>query len=197
VTARPTRRGPLADRRPVRLAAGLLAALFVALWAWDWIAYLAQPDRSLVAVDYRLYMDATARWLGGGAFYDPYQLLGPYTVTPGDILYPPTALPLFVVFTVLPSSLWWAVPIGAVALIVILHRPSPLALAAIVMCLWFPATNVKLLTGNPVMWAVLAVAGATVWAWPGVLVLIKPSLFPFALIDARRRSACLPWPLRR
>ena len=177
-----------ADRPAIRLAAALIAAIFVGLWGWDWIAYLTQPDRTLFAVDYRLYMDATARWLAGGPFYEPYQLLGPYAVTPGDILYPPTALPLFVLFTVLPAVLWWAVPIAATAVIVVRHRPSAVAIAAIALCLWFPATNVKLLTGNPVMWAVLAVAGGTVWAWPGVLVLIKPSLFPFALIDVRRRS---------
>jgi hypothetical protein len=176
------------DRPAVRRAALAIAVLFLALWVRDWVAYLVQPDRALVAVDYRLYMDATARWLAGGPFFEPYQLAGPYTVTPGDILYPPTALPLFVVFTLLPALLWWAVPIAGTTLIVARHRPNALAIAAMAICLWFPATNVKLLTGNPVLWAVLAVAAGTVWAWPGVFVLIKPSLFPFAVIDARRRS---------
>jgi hypothetical protein len=172
----------------VRRLASLIAAIFLGLWAWDWLVYLAQRDRTLFAVDYRLYIDATARWLAGGSFYETYQLQGPYTVSPGDILYPPTALPFLIVFTVLPAVLWWVVPVLATTAIVLRHRPSPLALAAIAMCLWFPATNVKLLTGNPVLWAVLAVAGATVWAWPGVWVLIKPSLFPFALIGIQRRS---------
>jgi hypothetical protein len=38
------------------------------------------------------------------------------------------------------------------------------------------------------MWLVAAVAGGLVWGWPGILVLIKPFLAPFALIGARKRA---------
>lgn len=171
-----------------RAAAWLVAGVFLALAAADWIAYLAQPDRSLAAVDYRLYMDATARWLAGGPYFEPWQLTGPYGMDRLPILYPPTALPLFAVFTVLPAVLWWAVPIGGTAVIVARYRPSALAWAGIAVCLWFPATSVKVLTGNPVLWAVLAVACGTRWGWPGALALVKPSLFPFALVGVRTRG---------
>lgn len=164
------------------------AGLLVLLTAWGLVEYFTQPDRQLIARDYQLYMDATSRWLGGGPFYDPRQLSGPYSIEHGDVLYPPTALPLFIIFTALPAWTWWAVPIVGTAAIVVRHRPSPIAWLGIALCLWFPATAVKVLTGNPVLWVVLAAAGGTVWGWPGVWVLLKPSLFPFALIGIWRRS---------
>jgi hypothetical protein len=34
-------------------------------------------------------MDATRRWLGGGPFYLPEQVAGPYFLDWGAILYPP------------------------------------------------------------------------------------------------------------
>lgn len=145
--------------------------------------------------DYTLYMDATRRWLGGGPFYQPWQLAGHYSVsfTPGDkgteaIMYPPYSLLLFVPFTALPPVLWWAIPIATTALAVVRHRPALVAWPVIAMCLWWPTTNVKLLTGNPVMWAVAALAAGTIYAWPSVLVLLKPSLFPFAMFGVWRRT---------
>ena len=68
------------------------------------------------------------------------------------------------------------------------HRPLPIALAAIALCLWFPATSPKLFNGNPVMWAMLATALGTRWAAAAPWALIKPSLFPFALVHVNRRS---------
>lgn len=139
-------------------------------------------------IDYRLYMDATARWLAGGPFYEPYQLAGPYTITAGDILYPPVALWLFVPFTFLPAVLWWLVPLGAIAVVVWALRPGPLAWPLIALCLVWPPTVVKLITGNPVIWSVAALALGCLFVWPSVFVLLKPSLFPFALFGANHRS---------
>ena len=42
--------------------------------------------------------------------------------------------------------------------------------------------------GNPTMWIGAALALATLWRPAGVLVLLKPSLFPFALFGANRRG---------
>ena len=166
----------------------LPTAVLLILWLKGWADYAIQPDRSLFAVDFVLYRDAAARWLSGGGFYLPHQLAGPYEVTPGDVLYPPFAIPLFAVFTFLPAALWWIVPIGGTSAIVAWHRPQPKAWPLMALCLWFPATNVKILTGNPVLWAMLAVALGTIWRWPAVLALLKPSLLPFALLGIWRRS---------
>ena len=176
------------DRRGAILVG--LTVLVLGLWVFQWAEAFANWDEAsrLLAVDYDLYMDATRRWLAGGPFYEPYQLAGPYTVSPGDILYPPYSLVLFVPFTFLPAILWWLIPVGITLGVIAYLRPAMIAWPVLALCLWWPDTNVKLLTGNPVIWVTAAVALGTVYAWPAVFVLLKPSLFPFAVIGIQRRS---------
>jgi hypothetical protein len=143
--------------------------------------------RPEVGVDYRLYIDTASRWLSGGPYFQAYQLAGPYSVSAGDILYPPVALILFVPFTLLPALLWWLLPLAAVVFSLARLRPDRLAWPWLAACLAWPTTPLKILTGNPVIWAVAALALGVVYAWPSVLVLIKPSLFPFALFGSKSR----------
>ncbi|MEO5966533.1 MAG: hypothetical protein ABIR11_13805 [Candidatus Limnocylindrales bacterium] len=164
----------------------LVIVLLLADLMRSWMEWL--PTRFRLGIDFQLYVEATHRWLGGGTFYEPYQVAGPYMVEHGAILYPPFSIPLFAAFTVLPAVLWWLVPVVSVAAVTLWHRPSLVAWLGIVFCLWFPATSVKVITGNPVLWAVAAVALGTVGGWPAVGALLKPTLFPFALIGIRRRS---------
>ena len=42
--------------------------------------------------------------------------------------------------------------------------------------------------GNPSMWIVAAIAAGTVSRWPFVLVLLKPTFAPIALLGIRHRS---------
>lgn len=171
-----------------RLIALGLAALLFAGTIHDLILFAGGEGRhAWVGIDVRVYLDATQRWLTGGSFYLPHQLAGPYTIAYGDVLYPPTAIPLFAPFLVLPAVLWWAVPIAGIAAVSVASRPSPTVIAAMALCLWFPTTMVRIVTGNPVMW--IALFAALAWRWPafGPWVLLKPSLFPFALIGAPRR----------
>jgi hypothetical protein len=154
----------------------------------DFLVALGSPNlNGYGGVDYRLYMDTATRWLQGGPYFNPYQLAGSYPISAGDILYPPVALVLFVPFTLLPASLWWAVPAGALGFCLIRLRPGPLAWPFMALCLAWPPTLVKIVTGNPVIWAVAAMALGVLYYWPSVLVLIKPSLFPFALFGANKR----------
>ncbi len=140
-----------------------------------------------LGVDRTLYMDATERWLSGGPFYNPYQLAGPYPIRPGDILYPPVALWLFVPFTILPAVLWWIVPLGLTGWTIWRLRPLFIVWPFLALCVAWPPTIVKLATGNPVMWSMAAVALGLITVGPAVFALIKPSLFPFALWGVRRR----------
>jgi hypothetical protein len=147
----------------------------------------ASTLRHQFGVDYSLYIDTAARWLNGGAYFQPYQLQGPYEISAGDILYPPIALVLFVPFTVLPTILWWAAPAAAIGWSLSRLRPARPAWLWIAACVVWPTTPLKILTGNPVMWAAGAMALGVLYAWPSVLVLIKPSLFPFALFGCWSR----------
>src|SRR2546428_607836 len=56
------------------------------------------------------------------------------------------------------------------------------------LCVAWPTTLLKTWTGNPVIWSMAAMALGVVYAWPSVLVLVKPSLAPFALFGIWRRS---------
>lgn len=169
-------------------------AVSVAIFALPLAFVLITPNalQQPLGVDYQLYRDAAARWLAGGAFYEPYQLAGPYSISAGDILYPPVGLWLFVPFALLPAAiaaaLWWAVPLVAIAGAVVRLRPRPVAWPLIALCLAWPTTPLKVWTGNPVIWAVAAVALGALYRWPSVFALLKPSLFPFAMFGANRRS---------
>jgi hypothetical protein len=179
---------PFAARRSaVLLWAGVgLIVAFLIIDGLDVVANSATL-RGQVGVDYHLYVDAASGWLKGGPYFQPYQLAGPYPVSAGDILYPPIALILFVPFTVLPALLWWLLPLAAVGWSLVRLRPKRESWPWLAACLAWPTTPLKVLTGNPVIWAVAALALGVVYAWPSVLVLIKPSLFPFALFGANTR----------
>jgi hypothetical protein len=172
---------------PVHRVAAVLAALFLGLFVAQWAQFLLGGGIENIGVDYDLYMDATSSWLAGDGFYLARQLAGPYVITHGDVLYPPTILVLLVPFQVLPAVLWWAIPIGITAAVVIAYRPSGLAWLGIAVCLWFPITGVKILHGNPGLWIMAAIALGTLWAWPSPLVLLKPTALPFAFIGIRDR----------
>jgi len=150
------------------------------------------PLEQPFGVDATLYREVTLRWLHGGPFYDPRQLAGPYEIAAGDVLYPPFALVLFVPFAVLPIAigalLWWTIPIAITAWAVRTLRPRPEAWPLIALCIANPTTLLKTWTGNPVIWSMAALALGVIYAWPSVFVLVKPSLAPFALFGAWRRS---------
>lgn len=134
--------------------------------------------------DLDLYLAATRSWLTGGPFYDPAQLAGSYHVVMGNVLYPPVTLWLLVPFTVLPAVLWYAIPLAILAAIIASFRPHPIAWPFMALCVAWPATPVLVLNGNPGIWAAAAFAAGLRWQWPAVLVLLKPSLLPFALWGA-------------
>lgn len=155
----------------------------------DLLNAAAKPNiNGFGGIDYALYMTATQRWLDGGAFFHAYQLAGPYPIQMGDVLYPPTALLLFVPFTVLPAVLWWAIPLGITAAAIWRLRPAPVAWPFLALCCFWPPFIARLVAGNPVMWVMATVALGFFVRWAFVGVLLKPSLFPFALLGVRHRS---------
>jgi hypothetical protein len=146
-----------------------------------------------VAADARLYHEATLRWLHGSAFYQPYQLAEPYDPlgqgSNAPILYPPVALLLFVPSLLLPLPLWYLIPLGTIATIIVAWRPSLWAWLAIAICMAQFQTTWTIICGTPTIWIVAFVALGTRWPALSALVLLKPSLFPFALFGIRHR----PW----
>ncbi len=187
---------PLTVDRPVggvsARTRGILAVVALGILVFplvDLVTAAAKPNfNGYGGIDYTLYMDATRRWLDGGAFFQPYQLAGPYPIQMGDVLYPPYTLYLFIPFTILPAALWWAIPLGITALVLWRLRPAPVAWPFIALCCFWPPFVARIVAGNPVMWAMAAVALGFLVRWAFVGALIKPSLFPFALIGIRDRA---------
>jgi hypothetical protein len=138
--------------------------------------------------DLRDYLDATRSWLQGDGFYLPRQLHGPYATQLGDVLYPPTALFVLIPFLVLPAPVWWVLAVGLPAFLIWSWRPRPWAVALILVCLAFPNMAIVYFRGAPVIVITAVIAAALRWKWPGALLLLKPSILPFALIGIRTRG---------
>lgn len=160
-----------------------------------------------LGIDAAYYRELGARWLADGSYYLPHQLAGPYDVTlMVDVLYPPSALLLFVPAAILPAPLWWAVPLGVTGYVIAGWRPGMVAIAGMLLLLAWPRATGAIVFGNTDMWAMAAVAAGLRWGWPALAVTLKPTLAPFALVGIRRRSwwiaaalgvaiAALTWPL--
>jgi hypothetical protein len=183
--ARVTRRDRLARAIPVPLTIALtFIAIVEFVFLWQNI-----DGQDAIGLDYRWFVGVAQHWLDTGEYYVPRQLVGPYHVeTLVDVLYPPNALLLFVPFTVLPAFLWWAIPLGVFAFSIVYLRPARWAWPLIALCIAWPWTISQVIYGNTNMWIAGFVAGGALVAWPAVLVLLKPSLLPFALLGIGRRS---------
>ena len=187
-------RAPLAATRTLLLRPVVSVALLVAaagLVVLPWVAaVLAQPDylHWLIGIDADIYFKAAGTWLADGQWYLPRQLAGPYGILYGDVLYPPTLLYLLLPFGVLPHVLWWAIPVGAIGLGLAALRPPRWSWWLLVLCLAWPLSVEQLVKGNPVLWVMAIETVCLARGWPLTLVLLKPSLAPFALVGIRRRS---------
>jgi hypothetical protein len=142
--------------------------------------------------DYLLYNAAAHRWLDTGAFYQQYQLAGPYVIPEGAaadaVLYPPPILLLLAPFTFLPAALWWLVPAAIVVFALTRLRPTRAAAAVMLALVAWPTSMGLIWTGNPVIWLVAAGMLGARYSWPAVAIFMKPTLAPFAFIGANSRS---------
>lgn len=141
-----------------------------------------------VGLDFSTYRIQADAWLDGEGFYRPRQLVGPYAITQGDSLYPPTLLLLVLPFRVLPLALWWIVPLGVIGFAIYRRRPAWWAWPLLALALAWPKTGMMLLYGNPALWGLAAIAAGAVWGWPYAFAVVKPVLAPFALLGIRHRE---------
>ncbi len=189
----------------------VLTGAILVLLAWELtiVGPAVTARTGAVGVDLHLYQSATRSWLDGDGFYHARQLAGPYhiegsdTVGGGDILYPPVILVLLVPFTILPEILWWIVPALAFGWALWRLHPARWAWPLLALGAALPWNIDVVIRGNPVIWVAAAFAVGCVIAGPAVLVLLKPSLFPFAFMGINQRGwwiflglfalACVPF----
>lgn len=170
-----TRLQPLrAHRVVVRVAAGVM------LLAIGYEVFYSITDPLGVVhywgADYAVYMEAAHRWLSGGDFYQPF-----------TVFYPPIALLVLVPMSYLPAAFWWAIPLGAIAYVLIHQCRSDWQRVAFLAALAHFAL-VPLASGNGSLWVAAGIAGGNRWGWPAAFIVLKPNLAPWALVGVRRRS---------
>ena len=180
--------GPIRWGRVLALGA---TGFFLVMAVWE-VPRLVGPDRLvgwLPFSDFAFYRSAAQHWLETGHFYLPDQLNGPYVVIlDKHVLYPPPALLLFVPFVWLPAILWWVIPLGVIAYAFWRWRPAIWTWPILAAIVFWPKTESTLLLGNTDMWVAAGIAGGLLWGWPALLLVLKPTMAPLALIGVRRRS---------
>jgi hypothetical protein len=182
---------------PIQIAnaiAILVSAVLVVMIVGEVVEIATHRDQLAFPLDGDrvLYANAASSWVQGRGFYLPHQLAGPYEITSGDILYPPPMLLVFAPLAILPDPLggilYYAIPLGITLAAIVWFRPAPVGWPAILFCLWWPTTIVVIAGGNPGIWLMAFMALGCIWRPASVLVFLKPTLAPFALFGANRRS---------
>jgi hypothetical protein len=169
--------------RSLGIVIGVLAAVRLAMVMFD------DFGRRFLGNDLNGYVAGARRFLETGSPYLPEQVVGPWQLQPDSFIHPPVAVLLFIPWVVLPAILWWAIPIGLTAWSVVRLRPAPWSWPVMAACLLWPRTAGILIAGNSDMWVAAAVGVTLAFRIPAsVLVVMKPSYLPLALIGARRRS---------
>jgi hypothetical protein len=175
----------------------VLAGVLLIVAAWECVLLLQWLDGrwgTSPGSDFPWLRDVGRRWLDTGSFYLPSQLAGPYEIVKmRDVLYPPTALYLFVPFVWLPAILWWIIPLGTLGYAFRRWRPTAWTWPLLAFGLVWPQTQGAILLGSTDMWIAAAIAGGFLWGWPAAIVALKPSFLPLALAGAPRRLWWAGW----
>jgi hypothetical protein len=135
------------------------------------------------------YVAGARRFVETGSPYLAEQLTGSWQLQPDSFIHPPVALVLFALFVVLPPILWWLIPVGLTVAAVARLHPTAWAWPVMAACLLWPRTAGILIAGNTDMWITAALAVTLAWSVPAsVLLVMKPSYLPLAIVGMRRRS---------
>jgi hypothetical protein len=175
-------------------AFGLTLAVSASFGALTIVRFGAFDAKGLVGWDLTAYLEFARRFLDTGSMYLPSQISGayigqPYWLPTAELpsLYPPHAVGLFVPFLFLPGLLWWLIPMGSVAAAITYWRPAPWSWPLVALLSLNVDTTSGVIVGNTMMWLVAFVAGGLMFGWPAVLITIKPSVIPFAILGIRDR----------
>jgi hypothetical protein len=176
-----------AARKLWAFAAAVVGLLLIAETAY--LVAVVIPANWELGQDYVFYRDVGSRWLADGSYYLPRQVEGPYVVRlMEDVLYPPSGLFLFVPTAILGPVFYWLVPVAVTLYVIRGLNPAPWTWVVMLVLLCYPRAIGAYLFGNTDIWAVAGIAAGIRWGWPAVLLLIKPTFAPFALVGIRHRS---------
>jgi hypothetical protein len=169
--------------RYVRAAQVDLTLLFGGLAAFQVLQAWTAGMRAYAGWDFGHYVDAARRWLETGNPYLSAEVTGRFTFTDLTFLHPPVALYLFAPFLVLPAFLYWLIPLAGTAAVIVAWRPAPWTWPVMAFLLNWPRFIGAVVVGNTDLWVVLFIALGLRYGWPILLLAIKPSVAPFALVE--------------
>ena len=187
----------LHEQQQRRFFAPVCAGIALLILAWVGATLLigiAALGREYLGLDIHHYLQATQRWLDTGSPYLASEVAGPYEYQPESFLHPPISLLLFAPFLVVPLPLWW-VPLPLVAWCIYAWKPAPWTWPIMAALTAFPPHHISIIVGNSDMWVLGGVALGLRFGFPALVVVVKPSLFPFLLAGARHRSFWLGIPV--
>jgi hypothetical protein len=145
--------------------------------------------RVAIGMDLDFYAQAAAKLLSGGDWYADRQLHGPYEIVPFvDVLYPPAAAWIFAPFNILPVGVLLALAIATITWLIRDWRPAPWTWPLMAVCLVWPLTLLKGISGNSSLLVMMAFGLGLRFGWPSALILLKPSFLPMVLIGVRTRG---------
>jgi hypothetical protein len=172
----------------VRIALEMTSLLLLLAFAWElYGTWNSDWARLYAGGDLGGYLDGARQYFVTGSPYLPEHVAGPWTLQAHSFVHPPPALALFAPFLILPAVLWWALPLAITGWAIARLRPARWTWPLMVLCLIWPRSIGSLLAGNSDMWAMAIVAGGVVLGWPLVLLVIKPTFAPLAVLGIRRR----------
>lgn len=168
-----------------------ISAVLLALLIAETVLFIEVIERSwtYLGMDYMFYRDVGARWLHDGSWYLPFQFAPHEFTNMVSNVYPPTALFLFVPAALMPWVFWWAVPIAVLAYALRRMQPAPWAWPIILLLMMWPRSIGGYLYGNTTIWTTAGLAAGLVWGWPIILLAVKTTAWPWALLVVRRREA--------
>ena len=181
----------------VRAAQNLLTALFGALVLIQIYQMWTVGRPAFVAWDYGHYIDGARRWVETGSPYLPSELAGRFQFSDLTFLHPPVALDVFAPFLFLPAALYWLIPIGGTAAVIAAWRPARWTWPVMALLLNWPRFIGAVVVGNSDLWVAFFLALGFRVGWPILLLVIKPSVAPFALAELAALLCVDAIPVRR
>ena len=169
--------------RYVRATHVVLTGLFAGTALTNLLAAANGWLRPLHGFDYIHYVDAARRWVETGTPYLAHEVAGPFVFSNDTFLHPPISLLLFTPFLVLPGFLYWLIPLAGTAAIVAAWRPARWTWPVIALLLNWPRFDGAVIVGNSDLWVAFFLAAGLRFGWPVLLLVLKPSLVPFAIVE--------------
>jgi hypothetical protein len=147
--------------------------------------------------DFFHYVEAARRWLESGTPYLAHEVARPFQFSNETFLHPPISLLLFAPFTVLPALLYWVIPLTGTAALIAAWRPARWTWPLMALLLNWPRFDGAVIVGNTDLWVVFFIAAGLRFGWPILLLAIKPSVAPFAIVELAALIRADSIPVRR